>query len=291
MTASVDIVIYRIPRKPERTYMCSLKSYPMEPRRRLLRTYGKRALSTESTEPSPKRQRLTDPSVTSVEDIGIDFISSGPEESGTASSLRPSLSLSKRKGTITAYFEKIVPQLPHVTPSSEPSPNPVSEPNEFTSTPLSLPPIAATTRKRGARRLKTRVTRQRIEEGPDDGQENQDGEERLGNIHGTDLFTHTAVPALSEARPSALNRSPGITRDGPEGSKPRKSKRRENRTASVQTTLGLSMRETHYTECKECGMLYNHLHKTDVKYHARRHASLRRAKARASSKSDTADTS
>ncbi|KAI0508821.1 hypothetical protein F5B22DRAFT_385698 [Xylaria bambusicola] len=279
-------------RKPERPYISSLKSSPMGPRRRTLRTYGKRVLSMESTEPPSKRQRLSGSSVTSIEDKGIDSISSGPEESATGSSLRSS-PIPTRKGTITAYFGKIIPQLPRVSPSSEPSPDPVSEPNELTSTSPSSPPIATTTRTRGARRLKTRIIRRRVdeEESLDKGQGNQDGEERVDNIRSTGLFTNKGAPMLSEATPSALNRSQGITRDGPEGKKPRESRRRENRTASVQTTLSLSTRETHYTECKECGMLYNHLHETDVKYHARRHASLRRAKTRASSRSDAVDTS
>lgn len=86
---------------------------------------------------------------------------------------------------------------------------------------------------------------------------------------------------LSEISPSALNRNKGISKG--DDKSPGEGKRREKKgkkTPSAQTTLSLSVRETQYTECAGCGMLYNHLHKTDVRYHARRHDALRRARMR-----------
>ncbi|TGJ80936.1 hypothetical protein E0Z10_g7834 [Xylaria hypoxylon] len=157
-------------------------------------------------------------------------------------------------------------------------------------TPPSSPPVI-TTKKKRTRRLKTRVVAQRIgeNEGSDEEQENQDSEKRKGRIRDIDPPAHARPPALSEATPNTLNQSEGTSRTRSEGGKSRENRRRESKTPSVQTTLSLSMSEVHYTECKECGMLYNHLHETDVKYHARRHASLRRAKARIDAKSDVVE--
>lgn len=260
----------------------------MESRRRPLRTYSKHTSSTESSEPTPKRQRLASSPVTSIRDKEPKAAFAIPEQSDTALSSQSLLStLPLKKGTITAYFGRIVPQPPLVVPSSDPPSDPLSEPSEPESTPPLSPPIVSATRKRKARRLKTRVSRRRLdEEGSDESQENQDDDGLIGTTSGTKKLAHARATDLSEATPNALNRNRGVTRTGLVGSKLQENRRRERKPASVQTTLSLSMRETHYTECKGCGMLYNHLHESDVKYHARRHASLRRAKARADTRSD-----
>ncbi|KAI2624491.1 hypothetical protein GGS21DRAFT_322848 [Xylaria nigripes] len=262
----------RIPRKPERPYLSSLKSDSMRPRRRPLQTYSKRTQSTESTvEPAPKRQCVT--------------ASSEVEQSAAASpSTTPSVSLPPiKKSTITAYFQRIKSQSPVNTTSSEP----LSDPSEPTVTPPSSPPGISSGRR--IRRLKTRVpTRHIVEIVADD----EDGE-----IEGGKVFTATregqdaappqvATTALSKFGPSSLKKSEIMSKTGSERGKGRGHRRGESRTASIQTTLSLSTNEPQYTECKECDMLYNHLHETDVKYHARRHAALRRVKARVSAKTD-----
>ncbi|KAI0486731.1 hypothetical protein F4859DRAFT_312272 [Xylaria cf. heliscus] len=279
----------RIPGKPERPYISSLKSYSMETRRRPLRTYSKRTSSTESTEPTPKRRCIVNPSMTSIPNEEVRVTPSEPEHGATASTSKsPPLPPSK-KGTITAYFGRITPQPRVITSSSDPPSDPLSESNEPTITPPSSPPVD-TTRKRRVRRLKTRVVTQRIdeEEASDEEQENQDGK-RIRRISELKSPVHARPPVLSESTPESLNQTRGTPPTGTEASKARESRRREKKQASVQTTLSLSMNEAHYTECKECGMLYNHLHKTDVKYHARRHAALRRARAQSSAESDVAE--
>ncbi|KAI1271175.1 hypothetical protein F5Y07DRAFT_27219 [Xylaria sp. FL0933] len=280
----------RILGKPERPYISSLKPSPMETRRRPLRTYSKRT-STESTEPSSKRRCLASPS-TSSHSIRDKETSPVPEETNhitSASASEPSLPPIK-KGTITAYFGKIVPQPSSATLSSVLPSDPPSERSEPTVTPPSSPP-PLTTRKRKARRLKTRVVTQRKDEGEgsDGGQDNRDGEGKTGRTQNTEPPPHTQSPALSETTPNALNQKENVSMIRPGGDKARGNKERKNKAASVQTTLSLSMNEAHYTECKECGMLYNHLHETDVKYHARRHAAMRRAKVRNNAHSDLSE--
>ncbi|KAI0425466.1 hypothetical protein F5Y09DRAFT_100074 [Xylaria sp. FL1042] len=279
----------RITGKPERPYISSLKPSPMETRRRPLRTYSKRT-STESTEPVPKRRCLASPS-TSSRSIRNKESSPVPEEpidSATVSISEPSLPPIKQ-GTITAYFGKIGPQ-PSTTLSSGPSSDPLPEYNEPTITPPSSP-LLLITRKRKARRLKTRVVTQPRdeEESSDETQEKQDSEKEIGRTRDTEPTTHTHSPALSGTTPTALDQSEIRSMTRPGAGKPREIKRQKNKVASVQTTLSLSMNEAHYTECMECGMLYNHLHETDVKYHARRHAALRRAKARTDAHSNVTE--
>lgn len=43
------------------------------------------------------------------------------------------------------------------------------------------------------------------------------------------------------------------------------------------------MSDQGFTECKECGMLYNPYHEKDAKLHARRHAAMLKVKAKKSS--------
>lgn len=260
----------------------------MEPRRRPLRTYSKRAPSTESAEPASKRRCIDDPAKPPAQDPGKRISPSDARHSAATSIPElppppPSLPPTK-KGTITAYFGRTAPQPPVVAPSSASLTEPSSESNGPTITPPSSPP-ATTTRKR-ARRLKTRIITHRTEERAasdedqdnEDGEQNEDGQARMGKTR--DGEKSPARPAaLSEIPPNALNQTKGISKE--DGQYPSESRRREKKTPSAQTTLSLSMRETQFTECGECGMLYNHLHKTDVKYHARHHAALRRARMRA----------
>ncbi|KAI0545947.1 hypothetical protein F4679DRAFT_443214 [Xylaria curta] len=278
----------RIPRKTERSYISSLKPCSMEARRRPLRTYSKRA-STDSNEPTSKRRCIVKSSMATIPKGGVHIAPSGSEHKATSSiSESPSLPPMK-KGTITAYFGTIIPQPRAITPSSDSSSDPSSEPNEPITTPPSSPPVI-TTRKRRARRLKTRVAKQSIdEEGDEEEHENHDGKKRWKRIRGVEPPTHVHPPILSESTPDSLNQIQNTSSSRLGAGKSLENRQREKKQASVQTTLSLSMNETHYTECKECGMLYNHLHKTDIKYHARRHAALRRAKTQAGIKGDVAE--
>ncbi|KAH8166825.1 hypothetical protein CIB48_g1378 [Xylaria polymorpha] len=253
-------------------------------------TGTKRTSSTESTEPPPKRRCVVDSSLASVRNEEARITPPEPEHSAAASSPKsPSLPPTK-KGTITAYFGKLIHQPRVVAPSSDPPSNPLSESSGPTITPPSSPPII-TKGKRRARRLKTRVVTQQIdeEEANEEEQENQDGKERIRRTREVESPAHARPPALSESTPENLNQTRSTPSSRIHVGKPRENRRREKKQASVQTTLSLSMNEAYYTECKECGMLYNHLHESDVKYHARRHAALRRAKAQAGVKSDVAE--
>ncbi|KAI1432970.1 hypothetical protein GGR50DRAFT_546876 [Xylaria sp. CBS 124048] len=277
----------RIPRKPERPYMSSLKSSSMDTRRRRLQTYSKRTSSIESTtEPALKRRRVNTSSTTIPQHDDIPVAPSEPEQSVIPPSASCNALPPAKKGTINAYFQKIIPQ-PLANTSS---PAPSSDPVEPTVTPPSSPPRIST-RKRRMRRLKTRVATRHVDEAGSNAEDDEDGEKReLSNgVQDGKPATHGEALGLSQT-PNALNQSESTSRDGPTMDKRRENRRRrESRTASIQTTLGLSTTEPQYTECKECDMLYNHLHEADVKYHARRHAALRRAKARASAGSEVVE--
>ncbi|KAI1121863.1 hypothetical protein F5Y10DRAFT_92124 [Nemania abortiva] len=278
--------------KPERPYISSLKSYPMEPRRRPLRTYSKRASSIEPTEPAPKRRCINNSTVPSIQDQHTrPPPPSDPKQDTIAPVSEPLLTLPPtKKGTITAYFGRIIPQAPAVIPL--PSSDPVSEPlseDGPTFTPPSSPPVVTTRRR--ARRLKTRVVTQRIDErvASDEEEENEDDDARLGAIDDEKPSPNTSSSVLSETTPNTLNQTDNLPRSRSGDSKPQRKRQREKKTTSVQTTISLSMTEAQYTECKECGLLYNHFHPTDVKYHARRHAALRKAKLQGSVENDVAE--
>ncbi|KAI0202916.1 hypothetical protein F4808DRAFT_61644 [Astrocystis sublimbata] len=326
--------ISRIPRKPERPYISTLKSSPMESRRRPLRTYSKRTFS-ETAEPAPKRRCIADaskaPTPTVLAAEAKSSIASSQrkqecdkENEHNAKSLAsaPGANANElplptpKKGTIMAYFAPKIHQLPVIAPSSEPEPSsdPVSESNDLTITPPSSPPmITFSTRKRRVRRLKTRIVAQRVDEEAEDEEESgnegasSESEEQrqrhdsMRDRRGTCTTTDTSTERKRRIRDRPLAPLSELAHDNPNlnpnlnlpttstKSKPRldgnMEEQKENRPdqrekkkqkpapqASVQTTLSLSMHEAHYTECRECGMLYNHLHETDVKYHARRHA-------------------
>lgn len=265
----------------------------MEPRRRPLRTYSKRTASTESVEPASKRPCIAGSPKASIPDPGNRI---SPSDSGHGAATlthesplpQPSLPPVKR-GTITAYFGRLEPQPPVIVPSSDSLTELSSESNGPTITPPSSPP--ATTKRKRARRLKTRVVTHRIGEtaaSSDEEQGNEGSEdERMGKARDGGERPPARSAALSERNLNVPGQNKSISSKSDaeytsEG-RPRDNKKKKKTVPSVQTTLSLSLRETpQYTECGECGMLYNHLHETDVKYHARRHAALRRrAKIRA----------
>ncbi|KAI1812845.1 hypothetical protein GGS20DRAFT_516547 [Poronia punctata] len=276
----------RIPRKPERPYVSSFRPYPMETRKRPLRTYSKRTLSGDSSEPDPKRRCVNDSSVISYNNRAIPTISPtrsnasetlpGTAPTSTTASLPP-----MKKGTITAYFQKTSSRSSTATPSSDP----ISENTEPTTTPPSSPP-SLITRKKRIRRLKARVAIGRIidqrasdeDEGDVDGNKSDTG----------DIQARTCAPVLSETTINSLNQAVATTEPSTRSKENRSAEKvkKETKKASVQTTLSLSMRDTAYTECKECGMLYNHLDKADTKYHARHHTAILKEKTRAGAENE-----
>ncbi|KAI8628113.1 hypothetical protein F5Y19DRAFT_153821 [Xylariaceae sp. FL1651] len=279
----------RISRKPERPYVSSLKSYSrrsaMEARRRPLRTYSKRVSPIESAEPVPKRQRITAVSSAVSRSMTAPLCPSEPESSCNAEHsllVIPPLPQPPKKGTITAYFKKALPEPSYITSSSEPS----SDPAEPSMTPPSSLPIV-TMRRRRARRLTTRIGTQHTYEDQayDEDEVDYSSKECMRGTGIVESPAYARPSVLSEIKSNTLNQAETTLTTQSKGSKRRRNASRDHNRASVQTTLSLSITEKGYTECKECGMLYNPVHEADVRFHARRHAALRRAKERDGGKS------
>ncbi|GAP90634.1 hypothetical protein SAMD00023353_4800500 [Rosellinia necatrix] len=299
LSSSPPKEVSRTTRKTERPYLSSLKASSMETSRRPLRTYSKRQVSCESSEPVPKRQCISSPATSAAKDEKTRAPASDPPNATRNSGLKPpSTPPPIKKGTITAFFKRIPSQPPVASspselssdPTSYPPSDPLSEPNEPTTTPPSSPPTLPTAKRR-ARRLKTRVAARRI--GEDEytavGDEEEERENRDEN-HGRDAERAAVDGVLSETAADTLNRGGGAPADEKpkDRRRPAENKKKKKKktaaaaaAASVQMTLSLALSEAQYTECADCGMLYNHLHPADVKHHARRHAALRRARARA----------
>ncbi|KAI1260240.1 hypothetical protein F5Y18DRAFT_406029 [Xylariaceae sp. FL1019] len=273
--------VSRLPRKPERPYVSSLKSYTshttMDARRRPLRTYSKRTSSTETDEPPVKRRHVNDDSVPILQTpivptTSVEQVEALPVQPPT---LTESLPPPATKGTIMAYFKKLVPESDSTAPSSELS----SELEQPTTTPPSSPPII-TSGKRRIRRLRTRIAKHHKYDDTIDHMDRDNGTDRERENEdvspiGPETSSQPHSAALSTSSPNSLN----IANIIPEATK-RGKVMREKRRASVQTTLSLSLTDKGYAECKECDMLYNPLHESDAKHHARRHAALLKLKAK-----------
>ncbi|KAI1459659.1 hypothetical protein F4805DRAFT_49324 [Annulohypoxylon moriforme] len=236
-------------------------------RARPLRTYSKRTLPTDPTEPASKKRRFEE-------------ISTPPEPKGEAvglsrqsKSTRPSPTLppsQPKRGSITSYF-KVVQPMPS---SSFTSPEPTSGPAEPISTPPSSPPMFSANRKK-RRRLTTRISSRATSE---DLEGDTIGEDKKSDDVG-DGSMRSAGPAdvLSDASSNTLNRSTAKQKKQFDARKHGRN-REVPKSSPIQTTLSLSISEKGFTECKECNMLYNPLHKQDALCHARRHAAMLKAK-------------
>ncbi|KAI0148646.1 hypothetical protein GGR57DRAFT_475066 [Xylariaceae sp. FL1272] len=271
-----------LPRKPERPYVSSLKSHSgrstMDARRRPLRTYSKRTSSTETHEPPLKRRRINDDDSTPILQTPVVPATTTSLEPVNALQTQPPTSIESlpppaKRGTIMAYFKKIAPESDSTIPSSELS----SELEQPTTTPPSSPPIIITTGRKRIRRLRTRISKQHKhddESNHDKGTDEESDDELVPlTLSKTPNGSHNT--ALSSSSPNARN----ATNIAPEAAK-RSKILRERKQASVQTTLSLSLTDKGYAECKECDMLYNPLHESDAKHHARRHAALLKLKAK-----------
>ncbi|KAI0000257.1 hypothetical protein F4779DRAFT_604733 [Xylariaceae sp. FL0662B] len=173
------------------------------------------------------------------------------------------------------YF-KVVSSASSSTLPSEPS----SDSADPTTTPPSSPPMPKSKRKT-RRKLTTRVMSQETETAGNGatGQGDEEGEESAtAERASTEPREQTAIPAnssqgaLDRAQAKAKKRSDAGKR-GRGGAAPA-----GPRQATVQTTLSLALNEKVFTECKECTMLYNPFHEKDVRFHARRHAAMQRAR-------------
>ncbi|KAI0835929.1 hypothetical protein F5Y06DRAFT_113964 [Hypoxylon sp. FL0890] len=236
--------------------------------RRPLRTYSKRTSSTDTSEPvSRKRRNEEISSATAPEDAPkkLPHQPSVPYPSPTLPPSQPA-----KKGTIMSYFRVIPPSSDSTLYLSEPRSGSV----EPTSTPPSSPPVSDRQRKK-RRRLTTRVISRDVSEDPQMEEDQRVGENEESDAM-DDRFAVSAgrTNALEDAKPDILNRPATRHNNRSDSGK----RGRVSKSATVQTTLSLSAAEKGFTECKECNMLYNPLHKQDAKCHARRHAAMLKAK-------------
>ncbi|KAI1103694.1 hypothetical protein F4804DRAFT_217871 [Jackrogersella minutella] len=234
-------------------------------RTRPLRTYSKRASSTDVAEPSLKKRRIESTALT----VETKTIPPARESSVSLPSpiLRPSQPA--KKGSIMSYFKVIPSESNTALPSSEPT----SEPTIPESTPPSSPPTLDLQRRK-RRRLMTRAIPRLTPEdlNAEDIVEGEDDEEPDGKSDGSKALA-SRKDALSDASLNALNRP--ATR---EKKRVEAGKRGRASKIIVQTTLSISTSDKGFVECKECNMLYNPLHKEDAKCHTRRHAAMLKEK-------------
>lgn len=240
-----------------------------------MRTYSKRAASADTPEPTSKKRRIDDTSLTeSPKDV-----ESEPSYESSARQTSPCLPLPQlaRKGTIMSYFKVIPPVSSSTLPSSEPpfERTERTERTEHTNTPPSSPPLPNRQKKR--RRLTTRVISRSASEdlnAEDSATEESENDESDGDdkrsspVEQRSILSNTSAGTLNQAASRRKQRSDAGKRG--RGSKPK--------PTIVQTTLSLSSQEKGFAECKDCNMLYNPLHKQDAKCHARRHAAMLKAK-------------
>lgn len=239
-----------------------------------LRTYSKRATPRDDSEPPAKKQKTRDAAKSPASNVPK-TISMKPELASLKNpkSKQPELPAQRaaepsKKGTIMSYFKVTSPSSGTATPCEI-----SSEAVDLPSTPPSSPPALSHDRKR-RRRLTTKPSYQSTPEleSEKDASESaaEDAPEKM-----------IKTLALSDAAAQKLNQ-----KDQGEESRSEARKRgatskiaKPKKTATVQTTIVLSLNETGFVECQECNMLYNSLHEKDVKLHARRHAAvLRKAK-------------
>ncbi|KAK8140174.1 hypothetical protein PG984_000240 [Apiospora sp. TS-2023a] len=239
-----------------------------------LRTYSKRATPRDDSEPPAKKQKSRD--IAKPTAVGVPKTTPGKPElssSKTLKSKQPELPVQRpadpsKKGTIMSYFKVTSPSSGTTTPC-EISSEAVDPP----STPPSSPPALSHDRKR-RRRLTTKPSYQST---PELESERDASESAAEDVPKKGVKTL----ALSDVAAQKLNQKDQSEESRSETAKrgPTKKIAKTKKTATVQTTIVLSLNETGFVECQECNMLYNSLHEKDVKLHARRHAAvLRKAK-------------
>ncbi|OTB10495.1 hypothetical protein K445DRAFT_252470 [Daldinia sp. EC12] len=258
----------RVATKPQRT--------------RVLRTYGKRASSSDSAQSASKKRCIdkTDTAILSNNDT--------PAESPCDASIPPSPTLPPaqpiRKGTIMNYF-KVVPSS---SSCASHSPAPSSGPVDPTSTPPSSPP-ASSLQSKTRRRLTTRiVSRATSVESKAEDMEEEDEKAKVNEVDTVSMSPNNSSQAFSEISSATLN-LPVIKPKRQADNKRERNIKKPSKPTTIQTTLSLSIDDKGFTECKECDMLYNPLHKQDAKYHARRHAAILKAKSTIRDSKETLD--
>ncbi|KAK8050721.1 hypothetical protein PG994_012451 [Apiospora phragmitis] len=243
-----------------------------------LRTYSKRATPRDDCEPPAKKQKTHDIAKPTATRVPKAASSTKPEPSCAKNpkSKRPELPAPRslepaKKGTIMSYFKVTSPSSGSATPC-EVSSEAVNPP----STPPSSPPSLSTHDRKRRRRLTTKPSYQTTPE----LESERDASEPAAEDESKEKPGATTV-VLSEVATQKLNQQDKSEESRLEAEKRGTTKKmaKPKKTATVQTTIVLSLNETGFVECQECNMLYNSLHAKDVKLHARRHAAvLRKAK-------------
>lgn len=259
------------------------------PRKRPLRTYGRRArhLSDRDSEPPRKKRAVEDRDSNNNDTVGEEPCLPPLPQLPQLPARTPATPSIKR-GSILAFFRPV----PAATSSSAPASELSSQPTRdelVPSSPPSSPPTLITAKKR-KRRLTTRINalgdvrpgaagqNEEEPEGPqatggcfEADQEDGDGAE-------PNIVSLGHSPVLQELQCSLLNS--GIPASGctaERGFKVKHEAKRRPRKATVQTTLNLSPADDPgFTICKDCGMLYNPLNEKDRKDHAKQHAAVMR---------------
>lgn len=239
-----------------------------------LRTYSKRAPPRDDSEPPAKKQKTRDLAKPTAAGVSQATPSKPePPSSRTLKSKQPELPAQRpaepsKKGTIMSYFKVTSPSSGTGTPCEI-----SSEAVDLPSTPPSSPPALSHDRKR-RRRLTTKPSYQSTPELESERDASESATEDAPNKRSKTL-------ALSEVGAQKLYQKEQSEESQSESGKGGATKKiaKPKKTATVQTTIVLSLNETGFVECQECNMLYNSLHAKDVKLHARRHAAvLRKAK-------------
>ncbi|TLD15664.1 uncharacterized protein PgNI_00707 [Pyricularia grisea] len=262
------------------------------PRRRPLRTYGKRkaGIERDSDKPQPKRIRVPEPiqateprghptRVESPFEESCIYVRTSPTPSPSSSpspSPSPSPAKSAPKSSILRYFKKTSP-----TPASLPSPtkSQTAEHSEPPSSPVVSPPPKRSLR--APRRLTTRPARliDARDGSPSDSIYNTNNSTETPEAHqslpGNARTTLKEDPANSRMTKSCDCQFKPCSHQTKPGSK----RAIKSPTSTIQMTLSLSARSSGITQCRECDMLYNPLHPSDVKNHSRHHAALAKIKA------------
>ncbi|KAI1385640.1 uncharacterized protein F4822DRAFT_350068 [Hypoxylon trugodes] len=257
-------------------------------RTRALRTYSKRSSSTDVAEPKLKKRRVDNvdaPTISEHKASGkTPETERQPDESKPSAPLHPQ---PIRKGTIMNYF-KVIPSTPNSMPKTIlkiSSSEPPSESIEPTSTPPSSPPLPDLSRKK-RRRLTTRVVSRTTSEDPKSDsivtEDREDEEPDAAENRSPSPEDEQGV--LSDAGLTTLNRPIAKLRTRSDAGKRGQNLKKGVKSATAQTTLSLTNEEKGFTECRECNMLYNPLHKQDAKHHAKQHAAMLKAKSRSNNK-------
>jgi hypothetical protein len=254
------------------------------PRKRPLRTYGRRAqpLPDRDTEP-PRKKRAFEDNGSDDTPIKESCLPSSPQLPKLTAQLPAPVSV--KRGSILAFFKPITPSTSSSTPKSQISSDATREEVVASSPPSSPPLLSRPVKRRLATRINS-VGKLREEAGQKATEPHGRETAKQGVVAEKDDAEESSTAmsrpssVLQELKPSLLNSSI-IQSEAPaeSGFKVKHEAKRRARKPTVQTTLNLSLAdEPGFTICKECDMLYNPLNEKDRRDHKKQHAAALRKK-------------